>query len=278
MVTSIFNVIDEIIILALKEDIGTGDITSEGIISINEITTAVFVAKEDGVVAGIDTVKRVFELLDSRCEFTAYLTRGDKVKAGDKIAAVKGSAVSILTAERTCLNFMQRACGIATMTAKYVEAVAHTEARIVDTRKTVPGLRVLDKFAVYAGGGDNHRFSLSDGVLIKDNHILAAGSITEAVKKTKRYAPHTVKIEVECESLEQVQEAIEAGADIIMLDNMNIEMMEQAVKICKGKAMTEASGGIRLDCVAKIAETGVDLISIGALTNSVPALDISLDF
>jgi len=273
-----FNIIDDVILLALREDLGTGDITAESTIDSKATLTATFVAKSNGVIAGIDTVKRVLEILDSNLVFEPFLIRGDVVKYNDKIATVAGNAVNILTAERTCLNFMQRASGIATLTAKYVSAVSHTKARIVDTRKTAPGLRVLDKFAVYAGGGDNHRFSLSDGVLIKDNHILAAGSITEAVKRAKRYAPHTVKIEVECETIEQVKESLYAGADIIMLDNMTTEIMSECVKMCEHRAMTEASGGITLDNVAEVAETGVDLISIGSLTHSVVAMDISLDF
>jgi len=278
LASSLFNIIDDIIFLALREDMGTGDITAESTIDSKATLTATFTAKDEGVIAGIDTVKRVWEILDSNLVFESFMTRGDRVKSGDKIATVSGNAVNILTGERTCLNFMQRASGIATLTARYVQAVAHTNARIVDTRKTVPGLRVLDKFAVYAGGGDNHRFSLSDGVLIKDNHILASGSITEAVKRAKRYAPHTVKIEVECENMDHVREALSAGADILMLDNMSCDMMRDCVHLCSGRAMTEASGGITLDNVAEVAETGVDLISIGALTHSALALDISLDF
>jgi nicotinate-nucleotide pyrophosphorylase (carboxylating) len=238
----------------------------------------IFIAKEDGVICGIDIVKRIFEILDSNVKFTPHFQDGDLVKTGDNIAGISGNARSILTGERVSLNFLQRLSGIATATRKAVEEIAGTGAVIADTRKTTPGLRSFEKQAVAAGGGSNHRFNLADGVLIKDNHIVAAGGITNAVAMAKKAAPHTLKIEVEVENFEQINEALESGADIIMLDNMGIEDMAKAVKIIDKRALVEASGNMGEQDLLKVAQTGVDIISIGALTHTVRSMDISLRF
>lgn len=269
---------DKIILMSFEEDMPNGDITTIATVSADAIAEGDFKAKDDGVVCGIEIARRSFELSGGGVEFTAHFHDGDFVKKGDVIAHVKGNARSILMGERTALNLMQRASGIATATRKAVLAIEGFSTRITDTRKTMPGLRLLDKYAVRIGGAVNHRFGLSDGILIKDNHIAAAGSITNAVKKAKAYAPHTLKIEVETENIQQVAEAIEAGADIIMLDNMNCDEMKAAVAFIGGRAVTEASGNMGERDLAEVAKTGVDLISIGALTHSVKALDISLKF
>ncbi|MBE6677959.1 MAG: carboxylating nicotinate-nucleotide diphosphorylase [Ruminococcaceae bacterium] len=269
---------DKIILMSFEEDMPNGDITTIATVDANALAEGDFRAKDDGVVCGIEIARRSFELSGGGVEYTPYVADGDFVKKGDIIAHVKGNARSILMGERTALNLMQRASGIATATKKAVTAVEAYSTRITDTRKTMPGLRLLDKYAVRIGGAVNHRFGLSDGILIKDNHIAASGSITNAVKKAKAYAPHTLKIEVETENLEQVAEALEAGADIIMLDNMNCEQMKKAVDFIAGRAVTEASGNMGERDLAEVAKTGVDLISIGALTHSVKALDISLKF
>lgn len=269
---------DKIILMSFEEDMPNGDITTIATVSADAIAEGDFKAKDDGVVCGIEIARRSFELSGGGVEFTAHFHDGDFVKKGDVIAHVKGNARSILMGERTALNLMQRASGIATATRKAVLAIEGFSTRITDTRKTMPGLRLLDKYAVRIGGAVNHRFGLSDGILIKDNHIAAAGSITNAVKKAKAYAPHTLKIEVETENMQQVAEAIEAGADIIMLDNMNCDEMKAAVVFIGGRAVTEASGNMGERDLAEVAKTGVDLISIGALTHSVKALDISLKF
>lgn len=269
---------DKIILMSFEEDMPNGDITTIATVSADAIAEGDFKAKDDGVVCGIEIARRSFELSGGGVEFTAHFHDGDFVKKGDVIAHVKGNARSILMGERTALNLMQRASGIATATRKAVLAIEGFSTRITDTRKTMPGLRLLDKYAVRIGGAVNHRFGLSDGILIKDNHIAAAGSITNAVKKAKAYAPHTLKIEVETENMQQVAEAIEAGADIIMLDNMNCDEMKAAVAFIGGRAVTEASGNMGERDLAEVAKTGVDLISIGALTHSVKALDISLKF
>ncbi len=269
---------DKIILMSFEEDMPNGDITTVATVDANALAEGDFRAKDDGVVCGIEIARRSFELSGGGVEYTSFVADGDWVKKGDIIAHVKGNARSILMGERTALNLMQRASGIATATRKAVTAVEAYTTRITDTRKTMPGLRLLDKYAVRIGGAVNHRFGLSDGILIKDNHIAASGSITNAVKKAKAYAPHTLKIEVETENLEQVAEALEAGADIIMLDNMNCEQMKEAVDFIAGRAVTEASGNMGERDLAEVAKTGVDLISIGALTHSVKALDISLKF
>ena len=270
--------IDKIIELALEEDIGSGDITTLSTIPENTTAHGRFIAKQDTVICGIDVAKKVFHKIDSSVVFTAYFKDGDSVKIGDVIAEVDGNARSMLTAERCALNIMQRLSGVAQRTAECVEMVKGTNAKIADTRKTTPGMRALEKYAVRIGGGTNHRYNLADGVLIKDNHIAAAGSITAAVKNARSIIPHTLKIEVEVETFDQLNEAIEAGADIIMLDNMSNEDMAQAVKICNGRAMLEASGNMDRRNLYDVAQTGVDIISIGALTHTIKAADISLKF
>lgn len=270
--------VDELIDRALEEDVGTGDITTLTTISEDAVGHGRYIAKEDGVLCGIDLARKVYDKLDKNIEFTAYKKDGDLLTKGDVIAEVKGPAISLLTGERIGLNLMQRLSGTATKTRECVQKIEGTKATITDTRKTTPGLRVLEKYAVRVGGGSNHRFNLADGILIKDNHIVAAGGITEAVARARRNAPHTLKIEVEIETFEQLEEALAAGADIIMLDNMSCEDMARAVKIVDGRAKTEASGNMGDRDLREVAETGVDIISIGALTHSVRSLDISLKF
>ncbi len=272
------NMFDKIITMSLEEDAPNGDITTIATVSPDAVISGRFVAKADGIICGLEIIGRTFEICGGGFELETYFKDGEPVKKGDIIARVKGNAQTILTGERTALNLIQRASGIATLTAAAVAQVKGTSAKICDTRKTMPGLRVLDKYAVRAGGGSNHRFCLSDGILIKDNHIKAAGSITEAVTRAKAYAPHTIKVEVEVETIDELKEALAAKADIIMLDNMSNEMMRESVAIVAGKALTEASGNMGEKDLRAVAETGVDLISIGALTHSVKALDISLKF
>jgi nicotinate-nucleotide pyrophosphorylase (carboxylating) len=263
--------------LALAEDLGTGDLTSRTTIPADTMARGVLQAKAPGVLAGLPVAAQTMHTVDPTLVFTPLLPEGAAVTPSEHLAEITGPARSLLTAERTALNFLQRLCGIATITAHYIEAVAGTRACIVDTRKTLPGHRVLDKYAVRVGGGHNHRFNLSDGVLIKDNHIAAVGGIQAAIRAARAGAPHTVKIEVEVENLAMVAQAVAAGADIIMLDNMSLDEMRAAVDYIAGRALTEASGGVTLDRVRAIAECGVDMISVGALTHSVPAMDISLD-
>ncbi|MDY5941281.1 MAG: carboxylating nicotinate-nucleotide diphosphorylase [Eubacteriales bacterium] len=270
--------VDRLIETALEEDIGTGDITTACCIPVGSTAYGRFLAKEEGVVCGLDVARRVFLRVDPNTKFTARKKDGDRVSLREIIAEVSGDAHSLLTAERVALNLMQRMSGIATRTAEAVKAVAGTHARICDTRKSTPGMRVLEKYAVRVGGGSNHRFNLADGILIKDNHIVAAGGITAAVRAAKANAPHTLKIEVETENEEQIREALSAGADIIMLDNMTVPQMADAVRLIAGRAVTEASGNMGDRDLAEVASTGVDLISIGALTHSVRSLDISLKF
>jgi nicotinate-nucleotide pyrophosphorylase (carboxylating) len=268
--------IRKIIEAALIEDIGTGDITTRAIVSRELKGKAQAIAKDDFVVAGLDIFQDVFVFLDEHTQFNLPVADGETVKSGAIIAEVTGSLFYILQAERTALNIFQRMCGIATLTRKYVQAVSNTGAKILDTRKTMPGLRLLDKMAVSIGGGFNHRMGLYDGVLIKDNHIAAAGSITAAVEAQRRSLPHTLKIELETKNLKEVQEALSCGVDIIMLDNMTPAEMKKAVELVCGRALIEASGNVSLHNVAVIAATGVDLISVGELTHSVRAADISL--
>lgn len=270
--------VESLIDRALEEDIGTGDITTLTTISEDAVGHGRYIAKENGILCGIDLAKRIYAKLDSNVEFTAYKKDGDEVKKGDVIAEVRGCAISLLTGERVGLNLMQRLSGVATRTKECVEKIKETNATIADTRKTTPGLRVLEKYAVRVGGGSNHRFNLADGILIKDNHIVAAGGIKNAVARARKNAPHTLKVEVEIETFEQLNEALEAGADIIMLDNMSCEDMAKAVKIVAGRAKTEASGNMGDRDLSEVAKTGVDIISIGALTHSVRSLDISLKF
>lgn len=268
--------IRKIVEAALIEDLGTGDITTSAIVSSEKGGKAQAVAKDDFVVAGLDIFKEAFLCLDNQTLFNLSTSDGQLAKKGDVVAEVSGRLFYILQAERVALNLFQRMCGIATLTRKYVEAVQGTKAKILDTRKTMPGLRILDKIAVNIGGGFNHRMGLYDGVLIKDNHIAAAGGITAAVKAQRRRLPHILKIEVETKNLPEVQEALDCGVDIIMLDNMSLEEMKKAVLLINGRALVEASGNVNLQRVAPIAATGVDLISVGELTHSVRAADISL--
>lgn len=270
--------LDKIILNALDEDVGTGDITTESTIPEDRVAHGLYKAKESGVLCGVGVAKRVFELIDPSIEFKAFKKDGDRIEKGEIIAEVHGKATGVLTGERVGLNLMQRMSGIATRTAEAVKQVEGTNAKICDTRKTTPGLRVIEKYAVKVGGGTNHRFNLADGILIKDNHIVAAGSITAAVKAARANAPHTLKIEVEVETFDELNEALAAGADIIMLDNMSCEDMKKAVGIVNGRALTEASGNMGDRDLKEVASCGVDLISIGALTHSVRALDISLKF
>ena len=270
--------LDSFLINALREDIGTGDVTTLSCVPESAVSRGEFRAKADGVVCGIDVLSRVFALLDPKVTVTPLLKDGDRVCKGGVIAKIEGPSRSVLTGERVALNLIQHMSGIATASAAAAESVKGTRARIADTRKTTPGLRVLEKYAVKTGGGSNHRFNLSDGVLIKDNHIVAAGGIKNAVEAVRRNIPHTLKIEVETENMAQIDEALEAGADIIMLDNMSIEDMKKAVEHIAGRAVTEASGNMGERDLREVACTGVDIISIGALTHTVKALDISLKF
>ena len=270
--------VEQIITLALNEDIGTGDITTLSTIPADKTALGRFVAKEDMIICGIDLAKHIFGRVDPSIELKANFKDGDAVKKGDVIAVVSGNAQNVLTGERTALNFMQRLTGIATRTHASVAEVAGTNAKITDTRKTTPGLRVLEKYAVRVGGGTNHRFNLADGVLIKDNHIAVSGGIKNAVKNARAVIPHTLKIEVEVETKEQLAEALDAGADIIMLDNMSNDLMRECVGIVAGRALVEASGNMGEKSLREVAETGVDIISIGALTHTVKAADISLKF
>ncbi len=261
----------------LQEDIGFGDVTTMSTIPEEAQGVGILYAKEAGVIAGLPVAQLVFETVDPALSFTALVKEGARVEKGEQIAEVSGSVRSILSGERLALNLLQRLSGIATRTSQYAQAVAGTKARVVDTRKTTPGLRMLEKYAVRVGGGHNHRYALYDAVMIKDNHIKGAGGIAQAVVAARAAVPHTMTIEVETETLDQVQEALDAGADIIMLDNMPLDVMKQAVALIGGRAVVEASGGVTLETIRAIAETGVDVISVGALTHSVKALDISLD-
>ncbi|TRY24692.1 carboxylating nicotinate-nucleotide diphosphorylase [Brevibacillus sp. LEMMJ03] len=261
----------------LQEDIGFGDVTTMSTIPEEAQGVGILYAKEAGVIAGLPVAQLVFKTVDPALSFTALVKEGARVEKGEQIAEVSGSVRSILSGERLALNLLQRLSGIATRTSQYAQAVAGTKARVVDTRKTTPGLRMLEKYAVRVGGGHNHRYALYDAVMIKDNHIKGAGGIAQAVAAARAAVPHTMTIEVETETLDQVQEALDAGADIIMLDNMPLDVMKQAVALIGGRAVVEASGGVTLETIRAIAETGVDVISVGALTHSVKALDISLD-
>jgi len=268
--------VDLIIENALEEDLGSGDVTTDAIFSVDDTCEALIIAKEEGIIAGIPIAQRVFQKLDPEVTVTQKLKDGEHVNPGDEILVIKGSIHAVLSGERLSLNLLQRMSGIATATSKYVAAISGYRTRILDTRKTAPGLRVLDKYAVSIGGGCNHRFGLYDAVLIKDNHIDFAGNISNAVEIVRSKYQSKFKVEVETSTLDEVREALKAGADIIMLDNMTVEMMEEAVRVINGKSITEASGGITLDTVRQIADTGVDFISVGATTHSSPALDIGL--
>ncbi len=267
--------VDEVIRIALKEDINYLDTATDYMIDEQQISTAQFLAKADGVLCGMDIALRVFELLGD-FEIERLKRDGDRIAKGEILGRITGNTRLLLHGERTALNLVQHLSGIATETARCVALVEGTKASIADTRKTLPGLRALQKYAVTCGGGKNHRFNLSDAAMLKDNHIDAAGGILPAVETLRRYLGHTVKIEVETRNLAEVGEAIKAGADIIMLDNMKLDEMRQAVELVDGRALTEASGGITSETLGPVAQTGVDIISIGALTHSVKAFDISL--
>jgi len=274
-------VIFEAVNAALDEDIGRGDITSRAVVRPGTHARGSFIAKQDFVLAGLEAAEAAFVSFDLDLQIESTVSDGDEIKAGKAFARLSGEAQILLAVERVALNFLQHLSGIATLTRRYVDAVANTETRIVDTRKTTPGLRMLEKYAVTAGGGRNHRLGLDDGVLIKDNHLALAGGVTEAVRRARELVGHLHKIEVEVATLEQVSEALKAGADILLLDNMTPEMVGQAVHLVREKepnerrTLTEASGGITLENVRAYAEAGADLISIGALTHSAPAVDIS---
>ncbi len=267
---------DALILSALSEDITSEDITTNSVMPKYCKGEVELICKEDGVIAGLDVFKRVFELLDDKTEFEFFCKDGDYVKNGDKLCVVTGDIRVLLSGERTALNFLQRMSGIATYTRKIADLLKGTNTKLLDTRKTTPNMRVFEKYAVKVGGGYNHRYNLSDGILLKDNHIGAAGSVKEAVRMAKEYAPFVRKIEVEVENLDMLKEALLAGADIIMLDNMSVEDMKEAVSLCKGKAETECSGNVTKENVAKLVDIGVDYISSGALTHSSPILDLSL--
>jgi len=273
--------IRDLIDRTLAEDLSIGDPTTDILVPPDLESTAVLLAKEEGILAGLDVGLEAFRRFDDRVSITALLEDGAPIRPGDHLGTIQGRVASLLKAERTAINFMQHMSGIATQTQRYVKAVEGHPVRIVDTRKTTPGLRFLEKYAVRMGGGQNHRQNLGDGILIKDNHIDALRgdgmSLGDVVKKAIREASHTIRVEVEVETLEQLDEALDAGAGIILLDNMDVEQMTIAVQIAKGKAFTEASGGITLETVRAVAATGVDIISVGALTHSVLALDISMD-
>ncbi|HEY8345870.1 MAG TPA: carboxylating nicotinate-nucleotide diphosphorylase [Symbiobacteriaceae bacterium] len=269
--------IRDLVIRALQEDIGTGDITTDAVVPPDRQVAAHIRAKADGVIAGLPLLPLIFRELDPQIRVEFLVSDGQAVTAGTTLARLEGSARAILTGERLALNFLQRLSGIATHTARLAEQIKFYSCRLTDTRKTTPGLRILEKYAVSVGGGFNHRFGLYDAVLIKDNHIAVAGGIFEAVSAVRKRLGHTVKIEVEVETLEQVAQALESRVDIIMLDNMPVEMMKQAVKMIDGRAVVEASGCITEENIQEVAKTGVDYISVGALTHHIRALDISLE-
>ncbi|MFZ5641564.1 MAG: carboxylating nicotinate-nucleotide diphosphorylase [Bacillota bacterium] len=271
------NYLDKILHNALLEDIGSGDITTMATVTADAVTRAVIHVKEEGVVAGLPAAARVFALMDPGVVFTPRKNDGDPVKKSDVLAEIAGPARAILTGERLALNLLQRLSAIATRTRKIATMLSGYNTVVADTRKTTPGLRLLEKYAVRAGGGHNHRFGLFDGILIKDNHIKVAGGVQKAVQLAKQVAPHTIKVEVEVESLAGVKEALAAGADIIMLDNMDLPQIKEAVRLINGRALVEVSGGVTEERILSLAEAGVDIISMGALTHSVKALDISLD-
>ena len=267
---------DELILSALREDITSEDITTNSVMREYQLGEVELICKQDGVIAGLDVFKRTFELLDSKTEVTFTKKDGDTVKNGDKIGVVRGDIRVLLSGERTALNYLQRMSGIATYTRSIADLLKGSKTKLLDTRKTTPNMRVFEKYAVKVGGGYNHRYNLSDGILLKDNHIGAAGGVKEAVQMAKEYAPFVRKIEIEVENLDMLKEALDAGADIIMLDNMSVEDMKEAVKLVRGKAETECSGNVTKENVEKLVDIGVDYISSGALTHSSPILDLSL--
>lgn len=267
---------DEMILQALREDITSEDITTNAVMREYQLGQVDLICKEDGVIAGLEVFKRVFDLLDAKTQIEFFVKDGDKVTNGQKLAVIKGDIRVLLSGERTALNYLQRMSGIATYTNSIAQLLKGTKTKLLDTRKTTPNMRVFEKYAVKVGGGYNHRYNLSDGVLLKDNHIGAAGGVAQAVAMAKEYAPFVRKIEVEVENLDMVKEALEAGADIIMLDNMHVEDMKEAVRLCVGRAETECSGNVTKENVARLVDLGVDYISSGALTHSAPILDLSL--
>lgn len=267
---------DEAIVRALKEDIPWEDVSANAVVPAGAKGEAELLAKQDGVIAGLPVFRRVFELLDEKTEVVLFAEDGDAVEKGQKLAVVRGELRSLLSAERTALNFLGRMSGIATYTRAVVTLLEGTGIRLLDTRKTTPGLRVFEKYAVTVGGGNNHRFNLSDGVLLKDNHIGAAGGVKQAIQSARAYAPFVRKIEVEVETLEELKEALEAGADIVMLDNMRGELLERAVALAAGRAQIEVSGNMTKENVARLKGLKIDFVSCGALTHSAPAFDVSL--
>jgi nicotinate-nucleotide pyrophosphorylase (carboxylating) len=272
-------ILEPLVRMALEEDLGrAGDITSDSVIPFEARAKVVIASRQEGVIAGLDAAEIAFKLVDSTLIVKRLKAEGAEVKPGDEVMEIEGRARSILTAERVALNFVGRLSGIATLTAKMVRAVGNHPAKICSTRKTTPGLRAVEKYAVKAGGGANHRLGLDDAILIKDNHIAIAGGIAVALRCAKQNAGHMVKIEIEVDTLAQLKEALEEGVDAVMLDNMSLEDMAAAVKMVNGRALVEASGGVTLERIPKIAATGVDMISTGALTHSAPNFDVGLDF
>ncbi len=267
---------DELILQALREDITSEDITTNSVMPHYQAGEVDLICKQDGVIAGLEVFKRVFELLDEKTEVVFYCKNGDAVKKGEKIGLVRGDIRVLLSGERTALNYLQRMSGIATYTREIADLLKGTKTKLLDTRKTTPNMRIFEKYSVKVGGGYNHRYNLSDGILLKDNHIGAAGGVREAVRMAKEYAPFVRKIEIEVENLDMLREALEAGADNIMLANMTVEDMKTAVELCRGKAETECSGNVTRENVARLVDIGVDYISSGALTHSSPILDLSL--
>ena len=267
---------DELILQALREDITSEDITTNSVMPRYQAGEVDLICKQDGVIAGLEVFRRVFELLDASTEIVFYCKDGDAVKRGEKLGLVRGDIRVLLSGERTALNYLQRMSGIATYTREIADLLKGTKTKLLDTRKTTPNMRIFEKYSVKVGGGYNHRYNLSDGILLKDNHIGAAGGVKNAVRMAKEYAPFVRKIEIEVESLDMLKEALEAGADIIMLDNMSVEDMKRAVELCRGKAETECSGNVTRENVARLVDIGVDYISSGALTHSSPILDLSL--
>lgn len=268
--------VDDYLLNTLKEDITYEDVSANAVMPEDKQGRADLICKQDGIICGLDVFKRVFELLDPRSRFESDYKDGDRVSKGDKIGVIYGDVKAILSGERTALNYLQRMSGIATITREYVDELSGCSATLLDTRKTTPNMRPFEKYAVKVGGATNHRYNLSDGVLLKDNHIGAAGSVTRAIEMAKEYAPFVRKIEIETETLDQVKEAVEAGADIIMLDNMDNDTVKKAVELIAGRAQTECSGNVTKERLREIAELGVDYISCGALTHSAPIMDVSL--
>ena len=267
---------DELIKSALREDITSEDISTNSVMREYRLGEVDLICKQDGVIAGLDVFARVFEILDGNTEISFFCKDGDEVKKGEKLGKIRGDIRVLLSGERTALNFLQRMSGIATYTRSIADLLKGSKTKLLDTRKTTPNMRVFEKYAVKVGGGYNHRNNLSDGILLKDNHIGAAGGVKKAIEMAKEYAPFVRKIEIEVENLDMLKEAIEAGADIIMLDNMSVEDMKEAVRLTAGKAETECSGNVTKENVAKLVDIGVDYISSGALTHSSPILDLSL--